>query len=576
MLAYLLLRDNIQSGPYSLEELKAAGIRSTDMLWIEGRSSAWRYVDEIEELLAFVDADKMNWESISKSNNILHIHHEEDDGNMIRNGNQAGISSFLETGVDKGSGAETREENDKMAKDKMEERKAQEKVSRRSLEIRKNLLGRKEPALSSGNQLNGNNNAPSSPIRVIIADDHTLFREGVKTALSQKKDIRIVAEAENGAQLLHQLKHNRPDVVLLDIQMPVMDGISALVSIRKLYGNLKVIMLSMHDGHSMVSTLMETGANAYLTKTADPETIYQAIKSCHEKDFYFNELTNVSMLEELRKKKRITERTNSPSFDGAHLMKQLTAAQKRSARRSYRKTTKPILIGSLSVLLIASGTVAGLSLLNQPKQFKPKLPEINKKLPARSAASNNARAITFPQPTLVDSVQKKADETMNEQANNNLLVNDKKQIVFKHKQSKIADSFKTLPLQVAPNTDSILKANSAASERNGSSGTDDAKVLAKNNLRNLVTVSVNDYHKGLFGGLSDIQLKVNNRSAFTIDEVIVELQYMLAGSKLYKTENLNFQNIAPSSALILEAPKSTRGVKLEYRILSVRSKDLGL
>src|ERR1035438_9891649 len=148
MLAYLLLRDNIQSGPYSLEGLKVAGIRSTDMLWIEGRSSAWRYVDEIEELQAFVDADKVNGESISTSNNTLHIHHEEDDGKMIRHSSQAGISSFLQTEVNTKSDEETREENEKIAKDKTEAGEMQEKVSRRSLEIRKRLLDRKKPVSS--------------------------------------------------------------------------------------------------------------------------------------------------------------------------------------------------------------------------------------------------------------------------------------------------------------------------------------------------------------------------------------------------------------------------------------------
>jgi DNA-binding NarL/FixJ family response regulator len=375
MLAYLLLRDNIQSGPFSLEELKLAGIRSTDMLWIEGRSSEWRYVDEIEELQAFVGGTKENGGIFSKSNNALLIHHEEDDRSKTRQSNQGGISGFLQPEANTKSDEPTSQENEKVANDKQETGETEEKVNLRALEIRKRLIARKESGSDINSEKTQINNAVSSsnPIRVIIADDHTLFREGVKIALAQNKDIKFVGEAENGAQLLHQLKHNRPDVILLDIQMPIMDGISALVSIRKLYGDMKVIMLSMHEGHSMVSTLMETGANAYLTKTADSLTIYQAIKSCYEKGFYFNDLTNVSMLQELRKKNRITERTTSPPFDGAHLMKQLTEAQKKSARYSYYKTNKRLFVASFSVLLIASGIVAGLSVLSHPKQTKPTL-----------------------------------------------------------------------------------------------------------------------------------------------------------------------------------------------------------
>lgn len=144
---------------------------------------------------------------------------------------------------------------------------------------------------------------PSRPIKVAIADDHALFRAGVKTALAARKDIEMIAEADNGMQLLNLLKHIEPDVILLDIQMPIMDGITTLPEIRKLYPDVKVIILSMHNDHSMISKLMEVGANSYLTKNSDSETIYQAIKTCFEQEFYFNELTNKALLSGLRHKK---------------------------------------------------------------------------------------------------------------------------------------------------------------------------------------------------------------------------------------------------------------------------------
>ncbi|MFT3936391.1 MAG: response regulator transcription factor [Chitinophagaceae bacterium] len=144
---------------------------------------------------------------------------------------------------------------------------------------------------------------PSKPIKVAIADDHALFRAGVKTALAVRKDIEMIAEADNGMQLLNLLKHIEPDVILLDIQMPLMDGITTLPEIRRLYPDIKVIILSMHNDHSMISKLMEVGANSYLTKNSDSETIYQAIKTCFEQEFYFNELTNKALLSGLRTKK---------------------------------------------------------------------------------------------------------------------------------------------------------------------------------------------------------------------------------------------------------------------------------
>ena len=143
-------------------------------------------------------------------------------------------------------------------------------------------------------------------IKVVIADDHALFRAGVKTALSIKKDVELIAEADNGMQLLNLLRHIEPDVVLLDIQMPIMDGIATLPEIRKLYPNVKVIILSMHNDHSMISKLMEIGANSYLTKNSDSETIYSAIKTCYEQEFYFNELTNKALLSGLRSRRTDT------------------------------------------------------------------------------------------------------------------------------------------------------------------------------------------------------------------------------------------------------------------------------
>lgn len=145
--------------------------------------------------------------------------------------------------------------------------------------------------------------SPDTVIKVAIADDHALFRTGVKTTLSSRKDIQMVAEAENGMQLMNLLKHLKPDVVLLDIHMPIMDGYATLPEIKKLYPDIKVIMLSMNNDPSIITKMMEVGANSYLTKESDSETIYQAIKTCYEQEFFFNDLTNKALLNGLRMKK---------------------------------------------------------------------------------------------------------------------------------------------------------------------------------------------------------------------------------------------------------------------------------
>ena len=143
-------------------------------------------------------------------------------------------------------------------------------------------------------------------IKVLIADDHVLYRAGVKAALSSKNDIKVIAEADNGMHLLTMLKTVEPDVILLDIQMPIMDGICTLPEIKKNYPNIKVVMLTMLEDHSMITKLMELGANSYLSKTSDIEVIYEAIKTCHEQDYFFNALTNKALLTNLKQRHQIT------------------------------------------------------------------------------------------------------------------------------------------------------------------------------------------------------------------------------------------------------------------------------
>lgn len=146
----------------------------------------------------------------------------------------------------------------------------------------------------------------TEPIKVLITDDHVLYRAGVKSALSVKKDVKVIAEADNGMHLLNMLKMIQPDVILLDIQMPVMDGIAALPEIKKNWPHIKVIMLTMMDDHSMITKLMELGANSYLSKTSDSEVIYEAIKTCFEQEYFFNALTNKALLTNLKTKNNMT------------------------------------------------------------------------------------------------------------------------------------------------------------------------------------------------------------------------------------------------------------------------------
>src|SRR2546429_6680764 len=108
-------------------------------------------------------------------------------------------------------------------------------------------------------------------IKVGIADDHEIFKQGVQIALSVYKDIQFIVEADNGLNLLNELMNIQPDVILLDLRMPVMNGIDALPKIKNLYPSIKVIILSMDMDYSTILKLLEMGANSYLIKNSDPE-----------------------------------------------------------------------------------------------------------------------------------------------------------------------------------------------------------------------------------------------------------------------------------------------------------------
>jgi DNA-binding NarL/FixJ family response regulator len=144
-------------------------------------------------------------------------------------------------------------------------------------------------------------------IKVSIADDHKIFRDGIKMALKDREYLKILWEAEDGKDLMHKLKLKQPDVLLMDIRMPEVDGVNAIGMIRKEYDNIKIIVLTMYDDQEMITKMMEMGANAYLTKTTDPEEIYQAILTCMNDDFYFNDLVNKAVLLKLQHKKAVKQ-----------------------------------------------------------------------------------------------------------------------------------------------------------------------------------------------------------------------------------------------------------------------------
>ena len=117
-----------------------------------------------------------------------------------------------------------------------------------------------------------------NPIKVAIADDHKVFKEGIERILDNYPDMHLIIKAENGLDLLDHIKKSPPDVVLLDLRMPVMDGISTLAELKKYYPSIKVIVLTINVERPLIFEASKLEADAYLLKTAEPELIIKAIR----------------------------------------------------------------------------------------------------------------------------------------------------------------------------------------------------------------------------------------------------------------------------------------------------------
>ncbi len=150
-----------------------------------------------------------------------------------------------------------------------------------------------------------------SIIKVAIADDHKIFRKGVILSLRPYTNIKFVQEAENGEELLNGFAAADPDVVLMDLRMPVKDGIEATKVISKDYPKIHVIVLTMYEDERFVSHLMENGANGYLLKSADPSEIKRAIVEVVTKGYYLNNFVNKVLLKKSHARTKAIPSLNS-------------------------------------------------------------------------------------------------------------------------------------------------------------------------------------------------------------------------------------------------------------------------
>ena len=122
----------------------------------------------------------------------------------------------------------------------------------------------------------------ASPVRLLIVDDHRLLRKGIARLLDLEPGMTVVAEAGNGEEAVEQFRRHTPDVTLMDLELPRMDGVEAVTAIRREFPNARVIALTMYQGDEDIHRAVQAGAVAYLLKDTVPEVLVRVIRDVHE------------------------------------------------------------------------------------------------------------------------------------------------------------------------------------------------------------------------------------------------------------------------------------------------------
>jgi two-component system nitrate/nitrite response regulator NarL len=136
-------------------------------------------------------------------------------------------------------------------------------------------------------------------IRILLVDDHPFVREGIKSHLSALPDFQVVGEAGNGEEALRQAARLRPDLVLMDISMPGMNGLEAMSRLRKRSPATRVLVLSMHENREYIAQIFRLGARGFLRKDASPEELVRALREIHAGKTSFSADVSSLLVDEL-------------------------------------------------------------------------------------------------------------------------------------------------------------------------------------------------------------------------------------------------------------------------------------
>jgi DNA-binding NarL/FixJ family response regulator len=135
-------------------------------------------------------------------------------------------------------------------------------------------------------------------IRVLLAEDHTIVRKGLRSLLDAEATVTVVGEAENGRQAIDQVEHLLPDVVVMDIAMPGLNGLEATRQIKKRFPEVQVLILTVHTAQEYILQILRAGASGYLVKQAAPTDLVQAIQAAHRGGIFLSPSISRKVIEE--------------------------------------------------------------------------------------------------------------------------------------------------------------------------------------------------------------------------------------------------------------------------------------
>lgn len=466
---YSLLRNNKQSGPYSLDELTTMGLKAYDLVWIEGKSAAWRYPSEIEELKAFAPAV------------------EEQPFDRFYKKPSAAESTIT--------------------------------VAEPTLASVISTPSRPASVFSSTGSFQHENTLPNTDPAV---------RTTEPSSQPGRRIIYVTMPAGKGPAVMRESRESvRPATPVAPVTTVEARVSSPTPAVS--------VPLGMDE-------LVEENSSHY------PEDWKKAVESAPRR--------------------------------------------KRPISRLYQ----PIAVGLCILALLAAGIFIGLSInknsltpgqkiaVHENNPTGDGIRRVSQQLPPVAPVNASSSQISAaPADSLMQKASDQPSATGSQQEVHSTAVgnNLSRTTTPKSKGTVIPKNQTALPTGTGHDSAGlgIPVTHREAVHRTDISATDRSTVdkdVLKNNIANLVSVGTSGYTVGTFGGISGLQLTVSNHSVYPLDLVVVEVQYIQANKKVFKTENLYFRGIAPGSALMQEAPKSARGIKVQYKITLINSKEPGL